>query len=142
MSFDRVNVETRFIGSSVSPYSIRHMFSNYLPTKIIFCLKPLFWNRTIFILALRICRMVFGVRRVTGSVFREIYFRCLSIRSFGIGLFGIVRFCFILAFFPRLMGSRSLLLSIAVAITVISVLDKPNKRAVSTDLFELRPAFC
>ena len=131
-----------FTGSSVSPSSIRHMFSNYLPTKIIFCLKLLFWNRTIFLLALRICRMVFGVRRITGSVFREIYFRCLSIRSFCIGLFGIVRFCFILAFFPRFTGSRSLLLSIAVAITVISVLDKPNRRAVSADLFELRSAFC
>ena len=106
------------------------MFSNYLPTKIFFCLKLLLWNRTIFLLALRICRMLFGVRRVTGSVFREIYFRCLSIRSFCIGIFGIVRFCF-LAFFPRITGSRSLLLSIAVAITVISVLEKPNKRAVS-----------
>ena len=84
--------------------------------------------------------MVFGVRHVTGSVFREIYFRCLTIRSFCMGIFGIVRFCFILAFFPRFTGSRSLLLSIAVAITVISVLDKPNKRAVSADLFELRAA--
>ena len=120
------------------------MFSNYLPTKIFFCLKLMFWNRTIFLLALRICRMVFGIRRVTGSVFREIYCRCLSIRSFCIGLFGIVRFCFILTFFPRFTGSRSLLLSIAVAITVsvISLLDKPNKRVVSADLFELRPAFC
>ena len=129
-------------GSSVSPSSIRYMFSNYLPTKIFFCLKLLLWNRTIFLFALRICRMVFRVRRVTGSVFREIYFRCLSIRSFSIGLFRIVQFCFILAFFLRFTGSRSLLLSIAVAITVISLLDKPNKRAVSADLFELRPAFC
>ena len=118
------------------------MFSNYLPTKIIFCLKLLFWNRTIYPLALRICRMVFGVRRVTCSVFRENYFQCLSIRSFCIGLFGIVRFCFILAFFLKFTGLRSLLLSIAVEITVISVLDKPNKRAVSADLFELRLAFC
>ena len=131
-----------FIGSSVTPSRITHMFSNYLPTKIIFCLKLLFWNRTIFLLAIWICRMVFGVRRVTDSVFREICFRCLSIRSFCIGLFGIVRFCFILAFFPRFTGSRSLLLNIALAITVISVLDKPNKLAVSADLFELRPAIC
>ena len=116
------------------------MFSNYLPTKIFFCLKLLLWNRTIFLFVLRICRMVFGVRRVTGSVFREIYFRCLTIRTFCIGFFGIVRFCFILAFFPRFRVSRSLLLSIAVAIIDISVLDKPNKRAVFADLFELRPA--